>query len=150
MFLLFIVSNFGALGLGVLLMSNGSTSDWYYSLNKAPWTPDGWVFGTAWFSLMFSYAFYMTALVLKYKRPNFKLVKLYVIQWILHVSWPYIFFNQHLTIFGLIVIIGLWLLIGYFTFRFMKTLKYQTLFILPYLVWMTVATSLNAYIVINN
>lgn len=149
-FLLFIVSNFGALGLGVFLMNNGADSDWYYNLNKAPWTPEGWVFGTAWFSLMLSYAVYMVKLVAKFDMPNYKLISLYAVQWVLNVSWNYFFFNQHLIMIGLIVIISLWLLIGYFTFKYVKKLKYATLFILPYLVWMTIATSLNAYIVIYN
>lgn len=150
LFLLFLVSNFGALGIGVLLMNNGSTSDWYLNLNKAPWTPPGWVFGAAWFSLMFCFSFYMTKLVITLNNPNSKLIKLFLVQWILNVSWNYIFFNQHLTIAGFVVIISLWLLVGYLTFEYVKKTKYYTLFILPYLVWMTIATSLNAFIIINN
>lgn len=150
LFLLFLVSNFGALGIGVLLMNNGSTSDWYLNLNKAPWTPPGWVFGAAWFSLMFCFSIYMTKLVITLNNPNSKLIKLFLVQWILNVSWNYIFFNQHLTIAGFVVIISLWLLVGYLTFEYVKKTKYYTLFILPYLVWMTIATSLNAFIIINN
>ena len=150
LFLLFLVSNFGALGIGVLLMNNGSTSDWYLNLNKAPWTPPGWVFGAAWFSLMFCFSIYMTKLVITLNNPNSKLIKLFLVQWILNVSWNYIFFNQHLTIAGFVVIISLWLLVGYLTFEYIKKTKYYTLFILPYLVWMTIATSLNAFIIINN
>lgn len=150
LFLLFLVSNFGALGIGVLLMNNGSSSDWYLNLNKAPWTPPGWVFGAAWFSLMFCFSIYMTKLVITFKNPNSKLIKLFLLQWILNVSWNYIFFNQHFTIAGFVVIISLWLLVGYLTFEYIKKTKYYTLFILPYLVWMTIATSLNAFIIINN
>jgi tryptophan-rich sensory protein len=150
LFVLFVVSNFGALGIGTLLMNNGSKSTWYYQLNKAPWTPDGWVFGAAWFSLMTCFSIYLTQLSFKLERPNIELVKLYAIQWILNVSWNYIFFNKHLTVLGLVIIIMLWLLIGYITFKYLTEMKYATVFILPYLVWMTIATSLNAYIVINN
>lgn len=150
LFLLFIVSNFGALGIGTLLMNNGSSSEWYNALTKAPWTPEGWVFGAAWFSLMTCFSIYMTQLVSKFEIPDVKLIKLYVIQWILNVSWNYIFFNKQLTILGLVIIVMLWLLIGYFTFKYLNQMKYATVFILPYLVWMTIATSLNTYIVINN
>ena len=45
--IIFLIINFGALGLGVLLMQNGPETDWYLQLNKAPWTPPGWVFGAA-------------------------------------------------------------------------------------------------------
>ena len=42
-FVLFLAINFSALGIGSYLMNNGPTSGWYLTLNKAPWTPPGWV-----------------------------------------------------------------------------------------------------------
>ena len=149
-FLLFVAVNFGALGIGVFLMDGGSVSEWYTNLNKAPWTPAGWVFGAAWFSIMFCFSIYMANLVLRYKLPNSNLIKLFFFQWILNVSWNYIFFNQHLIVLGLIVILSLWLLIGYFTFKYLKELKGYTLLIAPYLIWLTIASSLNLYIVLFN
>jgi len=149
-FLIFLVVNFLALGIGVLLMQNGPQRDWYLSLNKAPWTPPGWVFGTAWTTIMLLFSFYMTKLSFEYQFLDKKLLSLYIIQWILNVSWNYFFFNQHLTVVGLVSITLLWLLIGYFTFEHLMKLKWITLLILPYLIWMTIATSLNAYIVLYN
>ncbi|NRA92357.1 MAG: tryptophan-rich sensory protein, partial [Psychroserpens sp.] len=58
-FLVFAVINFSALGLGTILMGNGATSSWYQQLNKAPWTPEGWVFGAAWFTVMLCFSAYM-------------------------------------------------------------------------------------------
>ncbi|MDO6744432.1 TspO/MBR family protein [Tenacibaculum soleae] len=149
-FLIFLVVNFLALGIGVLSMENGPRTDWYLSLNKASWTPAGWVFGTAWTTIMLLFSFYMTILSFEYPFLNKKLIGLFSIQWILNVGWNYFFFNQHLTVVGLISITLLWLLIGYFTFEHLKRLKLFTLLILPYLIWMTIATSLNAYIVFYN
>lgn len=149
-FLIFLVVNFSALALGVLLMKNGPQTDWYLSLNKAPWTPPGWVFGIAWSTIMLLFSFYMTRLSFEYKFLDRKLVLHFVAQWILNVSWNYFFFNQHLIIIGLIGITLLWLLVGYFTFKHVKKLKVVTLLILPYLIWMTIATSLNAYIIFYN
>ena len=57
--LLFILINFGALAIGTYLMDNGPTSIWYLTLNKAPWTPPGWVFGAAWFSIMVCFSIYI-------------------------------------------------------------------------------------------
>ena len=149
-FVIFLFFNFLALGVGVVLMQNGPQKDWYLELNKAPWTPAGWVFGFAWSSIMFFFSFYMTKLSFQYKFLDKKLVVLFSIQWILNVGWNLVFFNKQLTVIGLFVIVLLWLLIGYFTFKHIKKLKFYTLLVLPYLVWMTVATSLNAYIVFNN
>ncbi|MCG8183818.1 TspO/MBR family protein [Tenacibaculum piscium] len=149
-FLLFLVVNFLALGIGVILMENGPKSEWYLSLNKAPWTPAGWVFGAAWSTIMLLFAFYMTKLSFKFPFLDKKLTILFSVQWILNVGWNYLFFNQHLMGIGLLVITLLWLLIGYFTFKYLKELKINTLWILPYLIWMTIATTLNAYTVLYN
>ncbi|CAM1334694.1 TspO/MBR family protein [Tenacibaculum aestuariivivum] len=149
-FLIFLVVNFLALAIGVVLMEDGPKTDWYLSLNKAPWTPAGWVFGAAWSTIMLLFAFYMTKLSFKFPFLDKKLTILFSVQWILNVGWNYFFFNQHLTLIGLVVITLLWLLIGYFTFKNLRELKGITLFILPYLIWMTIATSLNAYIVFYN
>ncbi|GFD71395.1 tryptophan-rich sensory protein [Tenacibaculum sp. Mcav3-52] len=149
-FLIFLIANLSALGIGVWLMNEGPRTDWYLSLNKAPWTPAGWVFGVAWTIIMVLFSLYMTKVSFQHEFLNKKVLILYVDQWILNVSWNYIFFNQHLTKLGLVVIALLWLLIGYFTFEYLKKVRWYTLFILPYLIWMTIATSLNAYIVLNN
>ncbi|MBE7629899.1 TspO/MBR family protein [Tenacibaculum piscium] len=149
-FLLFLVVNFLALAIGVVLMEDGPKTEWYLSLNKAPWTPAGWVFGASWSTIMLLFAFYMTKLSFKFPFLDKKLTLLFSVQWILNVGWNYFFFNQHLTVIGLVVITLLWLLIGYFTFKNLRELKGITLFILPYLIWMTIATSLNAYIVFYN
>ncbi|MDG2074873.1 MAG: tryptophan-rich sensory protein, partial [Polaribacter sp.] len=134
----------------LLLMDDGSTSEWYYNLNKAPWTPEGWVFGAAWFSIMVFFSFYMTKLALQFEERNNFLVKVFVVQWLLNVSWNYVFFNQHLTITGFVVIMSLWLLVGFFTFNYLKQLKWFTLLIAPYLIWLTIASSLNGYIILYN
>lgn len=131
-------------------MNDGPRTDWYLSLNKASWTPDNWVFGAAWTTIMFLFSFYMTKLSFKHQFLDKKLLSLFIVQWILNISWNYIFFNQYLAKVGLVSITLLWLLIGYFTFEHIKKIKWYTLLILPYLVWMTIATSLNAYIVIYN
>ncbi|CAL2104789.1 translocator protein [Tenacibaculum sp. 190524A02b] len=149
-FIIFLTANFLALAIGVWLMNNGPRTDWYLSLNKAPWTPPNWMFGVAWSFIMFCFSFYMTKLSFNYQYLNKKLIVLYVVQWMLNVYWNYAFFNQHLTEVGLLIIVALWLLIGFFTFNFKKELKWVTLLIVPYLIWMTIATSLNAYIVFNN
>ena len=149
-FLIFLIANLSALAIGAWLMNEGPRTDWYLSLNKAPWTPEGWVFGAAWTTIMVLFSVYMTKVSFQYEFLNKKVLILYIDQWVLNVSWNYIFFNQHLTKLGLVVIALLWLLIGYFTFEYVKKVRWYTLFILPYLIWMTIATSLNAYIVLNN
>src|SRR5690606_15320360 len=145
---IFLIINFGALALGSWLMDGGSTSDWYTNLNQAPWTPPGWAFGAAWSFIMVCFSIYMAYLY--NALPTTKVKTLFVIQFILNVSWNYIFFNQHLVDWGLLDIALLTILIAVFLFSFNTTLKLKSILILPYLIWLCIATSLNAYILFNN
>ena len=144
----FLIINFSALGIGSWLMNNGPQTSWYTSLNQAPWTPPGWVFGVAWTSIMVCFSIYMAYLYLK--MPTRKVIVLFIIQFALNVSWNYIFFNQHLVGLGLLAIIVLTIVIALLMYLFKNEMKVKTLFILPYFVWLCIATSLNGYIFINN
>jgi tryptophan-rich sensory protein len=146
--ILFIIINFAALGIGSWLMANGPTSEWYLDQNKAPWTPPGWAFGVAWTTIMICFSFYMANL-LKIK-PNMIVIGLFVLQFILNISWNYVFFNQHLVTLGLVNIMMLTLVVAIFLFKYKSELRIKTWLILPYFIWLLIATSLNGYILFNN
>ncbi|TGV00570.1 TspO/MBR family protein [Flavivirga rizhaonensis] len=148
LFFIFLFINFGALGIGRLLMENGPTTEWYMDLNKAPWTPPGWVFGTAWTSIMLCFSVYMTFLY--GTLTSNRIWGLFTVQFLLNISWNYIFFNQHLITLGFINLILLSLLVFCFLIAFYNTLKLKSLFVVPYAVWLCVATSLNLYILLYN
>ena len=148
-FILFIILNFGTLAIGSYFSDGGASSDWYQNLNKAPWTPAGWIFGAAWTSIMICFSVYMAYLV-KINHNTRKIILLYSIQWVLNVAWNPIFFELHLTILGIIEISLLTTLIAYLCIHFWKELKTKTLLIFPYLIWLFIASSLNAYIAIYN
>lgn len=146
--ILFLIINFAALGIGSWLMDNGPMTEWYMSLNQAPWTPPGWLFGVAWTTIMICFSFYMASLI-KLVTNTF-VVSLFAIQFVLNVSWNYIFFNQHLVGFGLIIILFLTIVVGTFLFKYIPVLKTKTWLIVPYFGWLIIASSLNAYILFNN
>ena len=143
-----LIINFGALGLGILLMGDGAQSPWYLQLEKAPWTPDGWVFGVAWTLIMISFSIYMAFLYRK--RPTNKIVSLFIIQFLLNVSWNFLFFNQKLVDVALLSILLLTIIVTAFFITYFKDLKGKSLFILPYFVWLCIATSLNLYVSLYN
>ena len=89
--ILFLFVNFGGLGFGSWLMNNGPMTSWYQNLNKAPWTPPGWVFGMAWTLIMICFSFYMAY---AYKELNNKqlLIGLFIFQLILNIGWNPSFF----------------------------------------------------------
>jgi len=147
--ILFLIINFGGLALGGWLMNSGPTSDWYMNLNKAPWTPPGWVFGVAWTIIMICFSIYLTELFSI--KINTKIVLLFTIQIFLNVIWNYVFFNQHLIGLGLLTIVLLTILIFYFFFIFNENrMQFFRYLLIPYMLWLCVATSLNAYILIKN
>ena len=144
----FLILNFGALGVGSFLMGNGAKSEWYLSLKKAPWTPPGWVFGAVWTTIMICFSIYMTQLYTMDR--SWEIILLFFIQMVLNVSWNYLFFNQKKIGAGLGIILLLTLLMTYFLFGFYGKLQLISLLVVPYVLWLIIATSLNAYILSNN
>jgi tryptophan-rich sensory protein len=146
--ILFLFINFGGLAIGSWLMNNGPLTEWYTNLNQAPWTPPGWVFGVAWTLIMICFSIYLGKLFIENNSQKMKLIFLF--QFILNVSWNYIFFNQHLVLFGLLTIFLLTSLLFYYFFKLSnKTNNYKFL-LLPYMIWLCIATSLNLYVLIHN
>ena len=147
--LIFLAINFLALALGGLFTGSGVPSTWYQQLDKAPWTPPGWMFGAAWTTIMVCYGVYMAYLWPRSADRNLLLL-VFSIQWILNVSWNPIFFHFHLVGLGLLVIS---LLAGVVLFQllvFRHQAHWWSMLLVPYAVWLVIATSLNAYIVFNN
>ena len=147
-FLGFLGLNFLALAIGVFLMNSGPTSSWYLDLKKAPWTPPGWVFGAAWSSIMLCFSVYMTKLV--GQKSSKKVFSLFAIQWVLNIFWNYLFFNQHFVRIAFIELLLLTFVIAYFLVEFSKSLRYHSFFVIPYFLWLLIASSLNGYILLNN
>lgn len=145
----FLALNFGALAIGGLFTAKGVPSDWYQQLNKAPWTPPGWVFGAAWSTIMLCFSVYLTRLWQVHVDPK-KLVKPYAVQWVLNVAWNPLFFYQHYTWIGLGVILALTVWVWSFLFIHRKETGAYSLLLLPYGVWLLIATSLNAYVCLMN
>ena len=146
--LLFLILNFSALAIGSIFTESGVSSDWYQNLSKAPWTPPGWVFGAAWSSIMFFFAIYMAYLI--NLKPKKIIIIIYIIQWILNIAWNPIFFYLHEILIGLICISFLTVLITVLLFKYWKEQKTKTLLLVPYAIWLIIATSLNAYIFLYN
>ena len=150
--ILFLLLNFGALILGAFLMGdNPIENEWYQSLIKAPWTPPGWVFGFAWTLIMITYSFYLSHNFIKQPKHNWNtMIMLVLFQFILNVGWNPVFFAFHCMVFGCFLIIGLLGTLIYFELKYGNKGWLNRLLILPYILWLFIALSLNLYSVINN
>ncbi|WP_117880416.1 TspO/MBR family protein [Aureibaculum luteum] len=147
--ILFLVLNFAALGVGGFLAGNGASSDWYAHIDKAPWTPPGWVFGFAWFTIMICFSFYLAYLWPEIENKNL-LIGLLVVQYLLNMAWNPTFFYYHYVLAGLLVLIGLAFVVGVFLFFYWPELKLKSILIIPYFIWLLIATSLNGYVLFKN
>ncbi|QTE22574.1 TspO/MBR family protein [Polaribacter cellanae] len=146
--ILFLIINFGGLAIGNWLMENGPMTDWYINLNKAPWTPPGWVFGVTWTLIMICFSVYLGKLFSEENTQKMKFIFLF--HFILNVSWNFIFFNQHLVLLGLINLTLLTSLLFYYFFKLSSKVKNYKYLLLPYIIWLCIATSLNLYVLIHN
>jgi len=147
--IIFLIINFAALAIGSLFTNTGVNSEWYQNLNKAPWTPPGWVFGFAWTLIMICFSIFMAKAYTQVQQRKL-LLALFVVQWILNVLWNPLFFKFKYVLAALIVIISLWTIVEQLMFRFKSDLNNWIWLLFPYVTWLTIATSLNAYIVFMN
>ena len=135
----------------ILVMGFGGLfqpGEWYESINKAPWTPPNLVFPIAWSIL------YVLIAVVGWKlfAHGSSVVKwLWSLQLLLNAAWSWLFFGQHWLVAGLIDLLLLVVIVGILIVKlFKEKLNSAGLMLLPYLVWLMLATSLNTYILIYN
>lgn len=147
--IIFLLINFAALAIGGLSTGGAVSETWYLTLNKAPWTPPGWVFGAVWTSIMVCFSFFM-AKMWEVSQHKTMLLLLFSVQWILNVGWNPLFFSMHLVLISFVVILLLTGLIAYFFFSSLRQKKFVSLLVLPYFIWLMIASSLNAYIYLYN
>jgi translocator protein len=148
---IFLGLNSGALAIGSYFTGPGASSDWYENLNKAPWTPPGFVFGLAWSVIMICFSFFMANLTGNRRViPLNIFITVYALQWIFNVLWNPLFFNFQLPVIALADIIILTIIVTWFLYAGFRFSFSNGFLVLPYFIWLLIATSLNAYIVLNN
>lgn len=147
--IVFLFINFTALFLGSIASSYGIVTDWYKQLNKPYWMPHGAVFGIAWTTIMICFSIYLGHLWSKVKNKKI-FIYLFVIQYILNVTWNPTFFYFQKVLIALIIVVLLTIVVAIFIFKYWKFVKYKSLLLLPYFLWLLLATSLNIFIYLNN
>ena len=119
---------------------------WYRTLDKPPWTPPDAVFAPVWTTL---YLLMGLALVLARRAdparsPRTEIV--FSLQLALNLAWSLVFFGRRDPGAGLVVIVLLWAAIVATIAEFSRRRRLAGVLLLPYFVWVTFATILNAEI----
>jgi len=124
---------------------------WYKKLKTAPWNPPNYIFGIVWpilYLLMF--ISFMIVFLDKKCYPYCYTLTIFIIQLIINLSWTTIFFTYRQIKLALLVLLLIFGLALYATILFYKINKIAGILLIPYLLWLCVAISLNSYIVIYN
>jgi len=132
--------------IGSLTMINGGPGPWYATLAKPSFTPPNWVFGPVWTVL---YILIGVAAFLVWRKglasAGVKIARAWFFgQLILNALWTPVFFGLHRIGLALVVIVLLWAAIVATQYRFFRVSHVAGLLLVPYLLWVSFATVLNA------
>lgn len=120
-----------------------SLDPWYAGLRKPDWTPSGAVIGTVWTVL---YALMGVAAWLVWRETGWSFslpLVLFAVQLTLNVLWSVLFFGLQNLAAGLAGILVLWASVAATLVAFWRVTSWAGALFVPYLAWVTIATSLN-------
>ena len=138
-------------GFGSSVFTVNSISTWYAALNKPWFSPPNVLFAPVWTIL---YILMGLALFLIWRSPRNRTrdigIALFAAQLAINVIWTLAFFGLQNTLYGVLTIIPLWILIAATIYQFYKVEKWASYLLVPYIVWVSIATALNASIYLLN
>ena len=122
---------------------------WYETLQKPWFTPPNWLFAPVWLVL---YLLMGAALFLLWgRRPAASAALVaFGVQLVFNVAWSAVFFGAHELFYGFVVIAALWVAIlatVAFSYRVSKS---AAALLIPYILWVTIASALNYYVWVLN
>ena len=126
-------------------------NDWYKNLKRAPWSPPSFVFGIVWPIL---YTLMTIAFIMVWKDdkcyPYCSPLTTFLIQLAFNLCWTTIFFKMKMPRLALLDLV-LTLIFTIATYSQFSKINVQAgKLLLPYIVWLFLAFSLNSYIVVMN
>ncbi|RRJ93785.1 TspO/MBR family protein [Flavobacterium macacae] len=132
------------------LVTQESVNTWFPTINKPSFNPPGWLFAPVWTALYIMMGIAGGLVWHEINSPRREEVKkamlFFAIQLALNALWSYLFFGLKNPLLALIEIFLLWLLIYETYAKFGKINKISGYLFVPYLLWVSFATVLNASI----
>ncbi len=124
-----------------------SINGWYKTANKPSFNPPNYLFGPVW-TILFTLMGIGLYLILQ-TPPSLqrkKAITIFGIQLFLNVIWSFLFFTFQQLGLALVEIIIMWIFILLTIIHFYKLNKTAALLQIPYILWVSFATILNASI----
>jgi tryptophan-rich sensory protein len=125
---------------------------WYAALEKPSFNPPNWLFAPAWvtlYLLMGVAAFLIWRKGLEQKEVRAALV-IFLVQLVLNALWSVVFFGLQSPLYGVVVILALWVVILLTILSFFKLSTAAGALLLPYILWVSFAAVLNVSILVLN
>lgn len=127
-----------------------SVETWYTTINKPSFNPPNWLFAPVWTTLYVMMGIAGGLVWHEINSPRKEEVKkamlFFAIQLGLNALWSYLFFGLKNPLLALIEIVLLWLMIYETYVKFARINKFSGYLFIPYLLWVSFATVLNASI----
>ncbi|MEM8884578.1 MAG: TspO/MBR family protein [Planctomycetota bacterium] len=116
--------------------------DWFDQLARPSWMPPGWVFGVVW-SVLYTLMGIAAWMVWDKGEGRQRPLTLWGVQLVLNAAWTPLFFGARQIFPALILIAVLWFVLLTTILAFRRASGIAAALLLPYLVWITIATALN-------
>jgi tryptophan-rich sensory protein len=124
---------------------------WYESLQKPFFSPPNWAFAPVWTTLYILMGISLYLVIIKKADKNITMgLYLFGIQLFLNALWSVLFFGLRNPFYGLIGIVALWISILLTIIQFWKIERKAAYLLVPYIIWVTIASFLNYYVWILN
>ncbi len=127
------------------MFTSRAIPEWYASLIQPSFNPPNWLFGPVWTTLyiIMGISFFLIWKLEAGKERN-QAILIFIVQLILNFGWSFCFFYFKMIGLALIEIIVLWSTIVLMLTRFYKLKPLAAYLNIPYLLWVSFATVLNA------
>ena len=160
--LLSLLAVVAAIAVAGSLATIPNTDGWYRDAAKAPWSPPDGVFGPAWTTLYIMIAIAGTLIWRSGYRPDTRrnaaspVLWLFGVQLLLNAAWTPVFFAGYPAAgpaawwLALLIIVALAVCIALLAARVWKHSKFAAALLVPYLLWVLFATTLNIAVIALN
>ena len=141
------------LSIGLCLLAGGvgaifttqAIPTWYASLNKPFFSPPNWIFAPVWTTLYILMGISLFMIwQLKAGVERNRALGIFAIQMALNFLWSFLFFYFHNMGLALSDIVALWISIVVMLYLFYKLKPVAAYINIPYILWVSFATALNA------
>lgn len=142
-----------AAGLALITAIVGGTitvlDDWYYSLAQPAWAPPGYAYGIIWTAIfaMIAVAGFLAWQRAPSRRESEILLGLFALNGFLNLCWSFLFFRMQRPDWAFFELIALWLSIALLIMFCARFAKSAAVLLVPYLIWVTIAGTLNYQVV---